>query len=236
MKTPFSSMALGLHRPAAGQHRLLVAVVAGLLPVTAVAAGETVPCPEKKAGQWYRFAKSDLYGIKTTQRLAKIESVEGDRLVINEDGVTLVTDRMHNWYQLGKAAATPKYYRVIECPFSLGEKRVYQDVDWDMGGWRARSTFTVTVDQELVPVTVKAGSFKAVRITVESRFKVMNPHNSVDVGLALAADSGTQQRVSWYVPELGTWVKSDALTVYPWGPQTARERERLELVDYSRGD
>lgn len=211
------------------RQQLLVSILAGLLPVAAVAAGETVPCPQKKAGQWYRFAAKDLYN-KATEHLTKIESVEGDRLFINQDGEARITDKMHNWQQRGKLVATPKYYGTIECPFSLGEKRVYRDVDYDTSGWKARATFTVTVDPEFVPVTVKAGSFKAVRIVSENdtQYKSPNPAGGTGVGRA--------QHVFHYVPELGISVKAESQWSYPWGPSTMRERQGLELLEYSLGN
>jgi hypothetical protein len=44
--------------------QFLVALAASF-PLAAVAAGESVPCPQKKPGQWYRFTKSDLYANTT---------------------------------------------------------------------------------------------------------------------------------------------------------------------------
>jgi hypothetical protein len=228
MKTRLLLIARRLRRPVSGNH-LLVSVLVAIWPVAGMAAGETVPCPEQKAGQWYRFAKTDMYNIKTTEQLTKIESVDGDRLFINQDGETLITDRMQNWSKFGERTATPKYYRVIECPFTLGEQRIYKDVDWPMGGWDAHSTFTVTVDPEFVAVKVRAGSFKAVKIVTENRILI---GGRADRG-AGGALNAKQQRVSYYVPELGTWVKSEVLTSYPWGPQMMREREGLELTEYS---
>ncbi len=221
MKTRHLFIALG----SVMRRQLLVTSLAGLLPVVAVAAGETVPCPQQKAGQWYRFASTDLYN-KTTEYLTKIESVDGDRLFINEEGVTVITDKMHNWHQRGKSVATPKYYRRIECPFSLGEKRIYKDVETDLGR-KGRATFTVTVDPEFVAVTVKAGSFKAVKIVSEN---ITQFSDSQSLG---GSGSGRARYVSYYVPELGISVKSEGVWSYPWGPQMMRERQVLELLEYS---
>lgn len=211
------------------RHQLPILLLAGLLPVAAVAAGETVSCPQKKAGQWYRFASKDLYN-NTTEQLTKIERVDGDRLFINQDGETRITDKMHNWQQRGKLVATPKYYGIIDCPFSLGEQRVYKDVDYGTTGWKARATFTVTVDQEFTPVTVKAGTFKAVRIVSDNATQYSSPNP------AGGTSSGKAKHVFYYVPELGISVKGESQWSYPWGPSTMRERQGLELLEYSLGD
>src|SRR5512133_276488 len=132
---------------------LLMSVLAALSPATCMAAGEAVPCPQQKPGQRYRYAKTDMYNNKT-ELLNTIDSVEGDRLILN--GGTYITDRMYNWHRIGNRVATPKYYERIECPFSLGETRVYKDVVYD-GSERTGATMTVTVDPEFVSLTVKAG-------------------------------------------------------------------------------
>lgn len=222
------------------RRQLLVSLVAGLLPVAAVAAGETVPCPQKKAGQWYRFANTDLYN-KTTEQLTKIDSVEGDRLFITQDAEKLITDKMHNWHKLGERTATPKYYVQIECPFSLGETRIYKDVDYDgdpsrkpiMRGWtsafNARGTITVTVAPEFESLTVKAGSFKVVKMVSDNVYRgSMKAEGDKRFG---SWDSSVRV-VSYYAPEIGIWIKSESMEKH----NTARFRDRLELLEYSPGD
>ena len=68
MNKQFVLIAHRLGRPVMRNH-LLLSVLMALVPAAGMAAGETVPCPEKKAGQWYRFAKTDMYNIKTTEQL-----------------------------------------------------------------------------------------------------------------------------------------------------------------------
>lgn len=204
-------------------HRLLASVLVVLLPAAGVAAGESVPCPVKKAGQWYRLAKTDLYN-NTTELLTKIDSVEGDRLV--HDGGTVITDKMNNWHRMGERVATPKYYSRIECPFSLGETRVYKDVEYDgvLPGSKTRGTFTVTVDPKLVSLTVKAGAFKAVKIVSD------NAASGSDVRAPGGVWSARIRIVSHYALEIGMWVKSEFTSTLPW------QREVFELLEYSRGD
>jgi hypothetical protein len=81
-----------------------------------------------------------------------------------------------------------------------------------------------------VAVTVKAGSFKAVKIVSENitQFGSANP--------AGGSGSGSARHVSYYVPELGIPVKSETLWSYPWGPAMMRERQAIELLEYSFGD
>ncbi|MCM2251581.1 MAG: hypothetical protein NDJ19_04395 [Ramlibacter sp.] len=221
---------------------LLVAVLATLLAVAGMAAGETVPCPPKKAGQWYRFAKTDLYG-KTIEQLTKIDSVEGERLFITQNGEALVTDRMHNWHKLGARVAAPKYYVVIDCPFSLGETRIYKDVDHDgdpmrkpLFGWtqesNARGTMTVTVAPEFESLTVKAGSFKVVKMVSENVYRA---RLKAERDRGISWDS-TARVVSYYAPEIGIWVKSESTEVIPLPGGGGRYRDRLELIEYSIGD
>lgn len=76
------------------QHQVLIALLTGLLPVAALAARETVPCPQKKPGQWYRFEKADSYN-KTAEQLTKIDAVEGARLFVTQDEDELVTDDVY---------------------------------------------------------------------------------------------------------------------------------------------
>lgn len=200
-------------------HHLLVSVLVALLPAVGLAAGETVPCPDKKAGQWYRFAKTEFY--KTTELLTKIDSVEGDRLIQN--GGTLITDKMHNWHRIGERVAMPKYYSSIECPFSLGETRVYKDVHWDtVDGSKARGTITVTVDPELVSLTVKAGSFKVV--------KIVSDNSASGLSLAVGGWSARIRLVSYYAPEIGRSVKTEFTSTLPM------QRDVFELLEYSLGD
>jgi hypothetical protein len=196
-------------------HHLLVSVLVALLPALVVAAGETVPCPDKKAGQWYRFAKTDLYNNKT-EVLNKIDSVEGDRLIQN--GGTLVTDKMHNWLRRGDRVATPKYYASIECPFSLGETRVYKGVVYDGSQSQTGATMTVTVEPEFAPLTVKAGSFKVVKMVSDNNW-------------TWGPVAGTVRVVSYYAPEIGISVKTEVEATWP-----ERFRDVFELLDYSRGD
>jgi hypothetical protein len=205
-------------------HHLLVFVLAALLPVAGMAAGETVPCPDKKAGQWYRFAKTDLYN-STTELLTKIDSVEGDRVIQN--GGTYIADKMDNWHKLGERVATPKWYVRIECPFSLGETRVYKDVDYDgvQRGTKTRGTFTVTVAPELVSLTVKAGSFKVVRIVSD------NSASGSDDRAPGGVWSGSMRSVSYYAPEIGISVKAEFASTSP-----VRFRDVYELLEYSLGD
>lgn len=207
---------------------LLVSVQLTLAPAVAMAAGETVPCPSKKAGQWYRIAKTDLYR-KTTVIRTKIDSVDGDRLIQN--GGSYVTDRMGNWIRLDGRSATPKYFSSIECPFALGETRVYKNVHYDgiMPGTKPRGTFTVTVDPELVPLTVQAGTFKVVRIVAE---------NNWSAGWDSGSYNGTIRHVSYYAPELGLAVKSgvEAFVPDPATGRTLRVADDFELIEYSRDD
>ena len=236
MKTRHLSIGLG----PVMRRQLLVSLLAGLLPMAAVAAGETVPCPQKKAGQWYRFAKTDLYN-KTTEHLTKIDSVEGDRLFITESGEALITDRMHNWHKLGDRTATPKYYAQIDCPFSLGETRIYKDVDYDgdpsrkprFRGWtsafNARGTITVTVAPEFESLTVKAGSFKVVKMVSDN---VSRASFKASIDQRMGSWDSSVRVVSYYAPEIGIWVKSESTEkLHP-----DRYRDVLELLEYSLGD
>lgn len=239
MKTHHLLVALG---PAVTRY-LLVSLLAVLLLVATVgvmAAGETVPCPQKKAGQWYRFAKTDLYN-KTTEQLTKIDSVEGDRLFVTQDGEALVTDQMHNWHKVGERTATPKYYAQIECPFSLGETRIYKDVAYDgdpgrkptlrgwTSAWNARGTITVAVAPEFESLTVKAGSFKVVKIVSDNVYRAsMNAEGDKRFG----SWGSSARLVSYYAPEIGIWVKSESTEAF----ESARFRDRLELLEYSLGD
>ncbi len=197
------------------RNHLLISVLAALLPAVGMAAGETVPCPQQKPGQWYRYAKTDMYNNKT-ELLNKIDSVEGDRLILN--GGTYITDKMYNWHKVGKSVATPKYYERIECPFSLGETRVYKDVVYD-GSEPTRATMTVTVDPEFVSLTVKAGSFKVVKIVSDNNWNA-------------GQFAGRVRRVSYYAPEIGIVVKIEAASTFRWEPW----RDVYELLEYSLGD
>lgn len=221
-------------------HHLLVSVLVALLPATGVAAGETVPCPVKKAGQWYRFAKTDLYN-KTTEQLTKVDSVETDRLFITEDGQALITDKMHNWHKLGARTAAPKYYVHIECPFSLGETRIYKDVAYDgdpsrkplrgwSGGSNVRGTITATVAPEFESLTVKAGSFKVVKIVSDNVYRASFSASSDKQ--RFDGWNGTARVVSYYAPEIGIWIKSESTEKV----DSFRFLDRLELLEYSIGD
>jgi len=196
-------------------HHLLVSVLVALLPALVVAAGKTVPCPDRKAGQWYRFAKTDLYNNKT-EVLNKIDTVEGDRLIQN--GGTLVTDKMFNWLRRSDRVATPKYYSSIECPFSLGETRVYKDVVFDGSQRGTGATMTVTVEPEFASLTVKAGSFKVVKMVSDNNW-------------TKDAVTGRVRVVSYYAPEIGISVRTEVEATWP-----ERFRDVFELLDYSLGD
>jgi len=183
-----------------GVHPGLLAVACALLPLTSPAAGEAVPCPTLKAGSWFRYAKTDVYD-RATEQLSKIEGIDGDRMHgINEDGLPVVTDMIGNPYNVGERRADPKFYRLPECPFSLGETRVYRDVAYDgFGrGVRERGTFTVTVDPGFISLSVKAGTFKVVRVVAE-----------VDYGL------GWARTESFYAPEIGAVVKKEFHEPHP---------------------
>jgi len=219
---------------------LLIALGAGLWPLAAAAAGETVPCPQKKVGQWYRFAKTDLYN-KTTEQLTKIDGVEGDRLLGTHNGDAFITDTMGNWHKLGERTATPKYYAQMECPFTLGETRIYKEVGYDgdparkptLKGWtsafNSRGTFTVTVAPAFESLTVKAGSFKVVKMVSDHLYRgTMKAAGDQRFG---SWDSSVRV-VSYYAPEIGMWVKSESSETF----QSARFHDRLELLEYSRGD
>lgn len=199
---------------------LPVSLLIGLLPLTAQAAGETVPCPLHKADTWYRFAKTDVKD-KVTPDLRKIESVDGERLVMTRDGHPYISDKMTNWQRFGERIATPKYYLLPECPFALGETRVYTDVEYDgfARGSKGRGTFTVTVDPEFVSLTVKAGSFKVVKIVSENAYRSNSGWN------------GKARFESYYAPEIGMWVKSEFTETLPF----QNMRDRYELLEYSLG-
>jgi len=202
-----------------GVRSSLLAAACALLPLAAPAAGETVPCPALKAGAWFRYAKTDVYN-RTTEHLSKIESIDGDRMHgTNEEGLPVVTDMIWNPYSVGERKADPKFYRIPECPFSLGETRVYRDVDYDAWapGARERGTFTVTVDPEFVSLSVKGGSFKVVRVVAELAYRTQG--NSV----------GKARTESFYAPEIGAVVKKEFYEQLPF-----REiRNRYELLEYS---
>lgn len=226
---------------------LLVSVLATLLAVAGMATGETVPCPTKKAGQWYRFAKTDLYG-KTIEQLTKIDSVEGERLFITQNGEALITDKMHNWHKLGERVAAPKYYVLIDCPFTLGESRIYRDVDYGgdpsrkptFRGWSdkfdARGTITVSVAPEFETVTVKAGTFKVVKMISDNVYR--GSFSGLRDKQAFGGWDSSVRAVSYYAPEIGIWVKSESTEkVDPTSPGRAQLfRDRLELLEYSLGD
>lgn len=199
----------------------LLAAACALLPFAALAAGETVPCPALKAGAWFRYAKTDAYD-RTTEHLAKIESIDGDRMRgTNEEGLPVITDLSWNPHSVGERKADPKYFRLPECPFSLGETRVYKDVDYDgfAPGARERGTFTVTVDPEFVSLSVKGGSFKAVRVVAELAYRTRWNHE------------GKARTESYYAPEVGAVVKKEFHEAFP-----LREiRNRYELLEYSLG-
>jgi hypothetical protein len=226
------------------RHLVLTTLLAGLLPLAAVAAGETVPCPQKKAGQWYRFANTDFYG-KTTEQLTRIDSVDRDRLFITQNGQALITDPMHNWYKLGERIATPKFYAQIECPFSLGETRVYKDVDYDgdpgrkptnrgwTSEWNARGTVTMTVAPEFESLTVKAGSFKVVKMVSENVYRAKF---KAEIDQRQPSWGSTVRVVSYYAPEIGIWVKSESAEKLSTGSAMDNYRDRLELLEYSLGD
>ena len=180
-------------------HSSVLAATCALVPVVALAGGETVPCPAHKAGASFRYSKTNVVYNNTTENVAKIESIEGDRVRgTNEDGLPVVTDMISNPYNIGQRKATPKFYRMPECPFVLGESRVYKDVDYDgfSPGSRERGMFTVTVDPEFESLTVPAGSFKVVKVVSELTYR------SGDL-------DGKARTVSFYAPEIGVVVKKD---------------------------
>ena len=202
-----------------GVRSSLLAAACALLPMVAPAAGETVPCAALKTGAWFRYAKTDVYD-RTTEHLAKIESIDGDRMRgTNEEGFPVVTDMSWNPYSVGERKADPKFYRIPECPFSLGETRVYRDVDYDAWapGARERGTFTVTVDPEFVSLSVKGGSFKVVRVVAELAYRTR--WNSV----------GKARTESYYAPEIGAVVKKE----FHEQLGVREIRNRYELLDYS---
>jgi hypothetical protein len=202
-------------------HHLLASVLVAMLPVESLAAGETLPCPDKKAGQWYRFARTDLYN-KTTEILQKVDSVDGDR--VSHNGGTYITDKMGNWHKLGMRVATPKWYTSIDCPFSLGERRIYKVVyDGVEPGSKTHGAFTVTVDSELVPLTVKAGTFNVVRIVTYNSAEGTDPNAPGGVW------SAKIRFVSYYAPEIGISVKTEFTSPLP------RQRDVSELLEYSLG-
>jgi hypothetical protein len=116
---------------------------------------------------------------------------------------------------MGNRVATPKWYARIECPFSLGETRVYKDVVFDGSQPRTGARMTVTVEPEFVSLTVKAGSFKVVKMVSDANW-------------TLGSFSGRVRVVSYYAPEAGISVKSEAEST---GPE--RSREVFELLEYS---
>jgi hypothetical protein len=202
-------------QPVMNKHHVLASFLVALSPALAVAAPDNVPCPDKKAGQWYRFAKTDLYRNKS-EVLIKIDRVEGDRLIQN--GGAYVTDKMHNWLRRGDRVANPKYYSSIECPFSLGERRVYKDVVFD-GAERATSaTMTVAVESEFTTLVVTAGSFKVVKMVSDNNW-------------TKDAFSGRVRLVSYYSPEIGISVKTEVEATWP-----ERFHDVFELLEYSLGD
>ena len=197
-----------------GVRSSLLAAACALLPMVAPAAGETVPWAALKTGAWFRYAKTDVYD-RTTEHLAKIESIDGDRMRgTNEEGLPVVTDMSWNPYSVGERKADPKFYRIPECPFSLGETRVYRDVDYDAWapGARERGTFTVTVDPEFASLTVRGGSFKVVRVVAELDYSV-----------------GKARTESFYAPEIGAVVKKEFHEPHP----LREHRNRYELLEYS---
>ena len=197
-----------------GVRSSLLAAACALLPLAAPAAGETVPCPALKAGAWFRYAKTDVYN-RTTEHLSKIESIDGDRMHgTNEEGLPVVTDMIWNPYSVGERKADPKFYRIPECPFSLGESRVYKDVDYDgfARGARERGTFTVTVDPEFVSLSVKGGAFKVIRVVAELDYSF-----------------GKARTESFYAPEIGAVVKKEFHEATP----LRETRNRYELLEYS---
>lgn len=198
----------------------LLAAACALLPLAASAAGETVPRPALKAGAWFRYAKTDVYD-RTTEHLAKIESIDGNRMRgTNEEGLPVVTDMIWNPHSVGERTADPKFYRIPECPFSLGETRVYKDVVYDGFAPDAKGehgTFTVTVDPEFVSLSVKGGAFKVVRVVAELAYRTR------------WGNEGKARTESFYSPEIGAVVKKEFREQMP-----LREiRNRYELLEYS---
>jgi hypothetical protein len=174
--------------------------------------------------------------------LTKIESVSGDRLFITQNGEPVTADKMHNWNKLGERTATPKYYVQIECPFSLGETRVYKDVEYDgepgrktQMGWTTatgvRGTITVTVAPAFETLAVKAGSFRVVKIVSENAYRAtLRAEGDRKLGW-----DGSVRLVSYYAPEIGIWVKSESMETLQSGNRE-RYLDRLELVEYSLGN
>ncbi len=74
-----------------------------------------------------------------------------------------------------------------------------------------------SVTAEKVPV--KAGTFEALKIAVETQYKLTT-------GYANRLDE-----VFWYVPSIGRWVK---YTMFDWG--RPRDPDEMELTEFKRGE
>ena len=87
-----------------------------------------------------------------------------------------------------------------------------------MRGWtsafNARGTITVTVAPEFESLTVKAGSFKVVKMVSDNVYRgSMKAEGDKRFG---SWDSSVRV-VSYYAPEIGIWVKSESTEKHEYG-------------------
>jgi hypothetical protein len=92
-----------------------------------------------------------------------------------------------------------------------------------------RGTITVTVAPEFESLTVKAGSFKVVKMVSDNVYRASFSASS---DKRFGGWDSSARVVSYYAPEIGIWVKSESTEKV----DSARFLDRLELLEYSRGD
>lgn len=173
----------------------------------------TIPCPEHKVGEVFKFKSDTSRGEENSSLEIKAVNADGSMEVASGSGNTRILDRTFNTIkspdgrvysakqQDGSVLPSKNYY-MPECPFKLGSTAEYRDVTYKgRSGAQIRGAFTMKVAPEMTVIEVPAGKINVVRVDTDFLFEWTNMMNS---------GNGRDHFVAYYSPEKGIPVRLES--------------------------
>jgi hypothetical protein len=218
---------------------LLLTPVPGLAEQRAVATnvGGSIGRPDTRVGDQWKYRVTDKFTKLTHSVSVEVMSVTENRIHTRNlesaldaaslpaaAGVIWVWDR--DWNPLSHGAIEYKpFYPVLQFPLEPG-KQWSGTVQWYGGSGTLRHQLTAQV-AGWERVTVPAGSFDALRITVRGNISETGSINYY-------SQSGSISNVTWYAPAIGQIVKKEVDHSDDTPIGLGRLSERWELDEYKQ--
>lgn len=201
----------------------------------AVNFGGRVGRPEIRVGDLWRYQVTDTLTNLTDAVSVEVTTVTGNRVHTRSSrsssvaaspptaaGIIDIWDRDWNQLSTGTIVYVP-FYPALQFPLEPG-KQWPGTAQWDSGSGILKHELRSQVTG-WERVTVPAGSFDALRITVRG-------HISESASINYYSQSGSISNVIWYAPAVGRMVKKEINHIDSSPFPLGRLSERWELVEY----